>query len=339
MSRVGHRTITLANAFTDVSPEDSENAVWPDVAMLNYTSLPYPYFAGASTESIFDPSRPACELMERILEWRHATFGESVFLVDLSTNVPASVLDGARARIAARGGAVTFIGEELWSFDAQNAGLDAVVGPLPYCVSAHTHNRAVLVESLRYHLQALQRRRGENAYLAGLANHDTMPVLPEYAALLCTCYAFLPGAATLVFSGSEWHAQTVTNPEFGLSTTPALRARRRTLGRHARALFNDVPLAWRDLPERAGDGATVDLPALYVQLARVRDDLGVDGSWTYAFWTPAAGGTDCFGYVRERGKATGRSRSSSTGAGTPCGSTRESSSSAGLRSRRPAPAR
>jgi hypothetical protein len=307
---VGHvngRAVTLANAFTDVAPADSENAVWPDVAMLNYTSLPYPYFAGASTESIFDPSRPAYALMERVLEWRHTTFGESVFLVDLSANVPAALLDGARSRIAAQGGTVTFIGEELWSFDAQTDGLDAVVGPLPYCVSAHTHNRAVLVQSLRHHLQELQLRHGENPYLAGVANHDTMPVLPEFAALLCACYAFLPSAVTLIFSGSEWHSQMVTNPEFGLGTTPALRAQRRTLGPHVRALFNDVPLAWSDLPKRASDGqATAYLPELYEQFARVRGRLGVDGSWTYAFWTPEARGTDCFGYVRESEEAERR---------------------------------
>jgi len=300
VGRVEGRTVTLANAFTDVAPADSENAVWPDVAMLNYTSLRYPYFAGASTESIFDPSRPAYALTERVLEWRHATFGESVFLVDLSANVPAAVLDGARSRIGGRGGTATFIGEELWSFDAQNEGLDAVVGPLPYCVSAHTHNRAVLVESLRYHLQELQRRRGKNTYLAALANHDTMPVLPEYAAILCACYAFLPDAVTLIFSGSEWHAQTVTNPEFGLSTTPSLRALRRTLGHDVRALFNDIPLSWGDLPCHVHDGQTVaELPALYRQLAHMRAGLGVDGSWTYAFWTPETRRPDCFGYVRE----------------------------------------
>jgi hypothetical protein len=297
------RFVTVANAFTDVHPDDSDYAVWPDVAMLNYTSLRYPYFGGADTPSIFDTSRPACSLMERIIEWRHTAFGEDVFLVDLSANVPPSLLDGARSRISRAGGHATFIGEELWSFDAKNTGLDAVVGPLPYCVSAHTHNPAVLVESLRHHLQLLARRNGENSYLASLANHDTMPVLPEYAALLSTCYAFLPGAVTLIFSGSEWHAQTITNPEFGLNTTQHLRTLRRTFGPDVRGLFNDVPLSWDELPGNLPDDqAVVSLPALYQRLARLRTMLQMDRTWTYEFWVPEQSDPKCFGYMRKSKK-------------------------------------
>ncbi|HET7590117.1 MAG TPA: hypothetical protein VFK14_08060 [Solirubrobacterales bacterium] len=297
------RSVTVANAFTDVHPDDSDYAVWPDVAMLNYTSLRYPYFGGADTHSIFDTSRPACSLMERIIEWRHAEFGEDVFLVDLSANIPPSLLDGARSRISRAGGHATFIGEELWSFDAKNTGLDAVVGPLPYCVSAHTHNPAVLVESLRHHLQLLASRSGKNPYLAGLANHDTMSVLPEYAALLSTCYAFLPGAVTLIFSGSEWHAQTITNPEFGLNTTQQLRTLRRTLGSDVRGLFNDVPLSWDELPGNLLDGPAVAcLPALYQRLTRLRTMLQIDRTWTYEFWVPEPSDPKCFGYVRKSKK-------------------------------------
>jgi len=292
------RQVTVANAFTDVHPEDSDCAVWPDVALLNYTSLPYPYFAGAESDSIFDGSRPACTLMQETIEWRHAEFGETVFVVDLSANVPPEILHRARASIADRGDQATFIGEELWSFDAQNSGVDAVVGPLPYCVSAHTRNREVLLESLRYHLQLLQDRGGTNPYLAGLANHDTMPVLPEFASLLYTCYAFLPAAVTLVFSGSEWHAQTVTNPEFGLSTTESLRSIRRTLGPDVRALFNDVPLSWSYLPHEA---EAVPLLPLIEELTRMRSKLRVDRSWDYAFWSTGPDNSDCFGYRRTSG--------------------------------------
>jgi hypothetical protein len=290
------RQVTVANAFTDVHPDDSDCAVWPDVAMLNYTSLTYPYFAGADSSSIFNSSRPACTLTQEVIEWRHSEFHETVFLVDLSANVPPEVLDRARAGIEAGGNVVTFIGEELWSFDAQNEGVDVVVGPLPYCVSAHTRNREVLVESLRYHLQLLERRAGNNPYLAGLANHDTMPVLPELAPLLYTCYAFLPRAVTLVFSGSEWNAQTVTNPEFGLSTTERLRSMRRTLGPEVRALFNDVPVPWLELAD--GERHAHLLP-LNEKLARLRSTLRVDGSWDYAFWAAEGDDPGCFGYRRE----------------------------------------
>lgn len=299
VAEVEGRTVTLANAFTDPPPGNACNAVWPDVAMLNYTSVRYPYFAGACPAELFDCAQPAFELSRRMLRWRTEVLGECVFLLDLCASVPEDAIAAARAAAAEAGCGVTLIGEELWEFDTESETLDAIVGPLVYCVSAHTYNPRVVLESLRYHLRLLELRSRGNSFLAGLANHDTMPPLPEYSPLLCVCYAFLPGAVTLIFSGSEWHAQLVTNPEFGLTTTAELRAVQRCYGDGVRTLFNDVPLAWEELPSADSQGRPVyDMIDLYGRLAELRARLA--GS-TLGYEFLDLGRDDCFGYARRAG--------------------------------------
>ena len=68
--------------------------------------------------------------MSRMLAWRNDARGEEVFVIDANPSVPPGVLELARELAGENGYAITLIGEELWSFDAPSAALDAVVGPL-----------------------------------------------------------------------------------------------------------------------------------------------------------------------------------------------------------------
>jgi hypothetical protein len=295
------RRITLANAFAAPMPSAEGANVWGDVAMVNYTSRPFPLAVGARDGSDDDPSRPAWTLMPEILAWRYRSLGEEVFLVDANPSVPPGVLEKARAQIEheAAGGRsnVTLIGEELWDYDLPAPALDAVVGPLVYGVSAHSRNVDVLVQSLRHHLARIEQRGESTPFLAGTANHDTLPATPAVAAMLSLCYAFLPSAVPLIYSGSDVHAQVVTNAQFGseasegIGTTP-LGPREDELG-----LFNDVPLNWDDLPKYDELGRpTVDMPSLMARLNRLRFAVHGLGRWEYRFLDQEPWGTLCFGY-------------------------------------------
>ncbi len=208
--------------------------------------------------------------------------------------------DLRRATAAGAAGAaddMTFISEELWEFDLPdaefNAEFDAVCGPLVYCVSAHTHNIPLLAESLAHHLTLLQDRSGGHPFLAGVGNHDTMPALPWAAALLRVVYEFLPGAVPLVFSGTEWGSNVVTNKEFGFDTTPELLRRRELLGDHALALFNDIPFDWQDIPPEKHRTEATD------HLLAVSRHLGDLADWDYTTYFPDPDlAPDCFGYIR-----------------------------------------
>src|SRR5262249_1731618 len=138
-----------------------------------------------------DQSRPAWRIMPHIVGWRAQGLGEDLFLVDVNESVPEEILDRAatlaagpkvdyeplRAALSAGadlekirrgldsldvpaalspddgGRRVDFIAEELWNFSVPSAQVSAIVGPLVFCVSAHSHSQQVLSESLRYHLK------------------------------------------------------------------------------------------------------------------------------------------------------------------------------------------
>jgi hypothetical protein len=140
------------------------------------------------------------------------------------------------------------IGEELWEFDIQSGILDGIVGPLTFCVSAHSYNPAVLIRSLKYHLQKLQHSVSQLCHFGGLGNHDTMPVNYVIASSLYLLYSFLPNVVPMVFSGTEFNAQVIVNKEFGFQSHPDFYTLDLNLSDNALGLFNDLPLHWEQLP-------------------------------------------------------------------------------------------
>lgn len=198
-------------------------------------------------------------------------------------------------------GVVFFIAEELWSFDCPNEEMDAVTGPLIFCVGAHSRNPAVLVESLRYHLRLLEDLRGPRLFVAGTSNHDTAPVLPEISPLLSVLFHLLPGGVPLVFSGSEFHSQIITNKEFGFNTSPELRAQEREFTESTLGLFGDHPIDWSALPVVDGHGRKViDMVTLLRWLRRLRRALTAHGARGYRFLGAPAGRerAECLGICR-----------------------------------------
>jgi hypothetical protein len=294
-TNVGERQLTLANAFPLPGGITTETTTWGDVAMVNYTARCWPIPVGTRARVDDDPSRPAWSVMSRALGWRHEALGEEVFLIDANPSVPPGVLELARELASDDGAHITFIGEELWSFDTPSAALDAVVGPLVYGVSAHSRNLELLTSSLRYHLRCLEDRRSETPFLAATANHDTLPPTPEVASLLTVCYAFLPGAVPCIYSGTEVYADVLTNEEFG-SWGGDSRAGARD---HELALFDDLPLAWDSLPTTdLLARPVVDMPELLSHLNRLRRALRATGPWDYRFVTSDS--QLCFGYELRR---------------------------------------
>lgn len=253
------RRLTLAPAFP--GRRDTGGTVsWDDVTMLNFTNLHHPLPAGCYTPQLHDPSKPAWALASAMIAWRHLELREEIFFVDVSGTVPGAVFRIAR-QLCARGGAadhrIVFVGEQVWKFDRFCDGIDAVVGPLIFCVSAHTRMLPVLVESVNHHLDAIASRADSSPYMAGVANHDTMPPLPDLSPLLYTCYGFLPQAVPLTYAGNEFHAQILTNKEFGFDTSDELLRLWASLPNEELALFNDIGLDWAAMPELDGHGRQV----------------------------------------------------------------------------------
>ncbi len=293
------RRLSLAPAFPG-RQDAGGTPFWADVAMLNFTSLPYPLPAGCYTPELDDPSRPAFQLAATMIAWRHVELREEVFFVDVSGTVPDAVFQLARqlsARQADRTSPIVFVGEQVWKFDRFSDAIDAVVGPLIFCVSAHTGNVAVLVESMNYHLAAIKERVDSNPYMAGTGNHDSLPARPDLSPLLLACYHFLPRAVPLIYAGSEFHAQLVTNKEFGFGTSTELQALRGGLADADLPLFNDVPLNWEMLPEFDDRGRPViDIPELLRRCRSVSRALTADLEGYDTVCLP--GMTNCSGYRR-----------------------------------------
>lgn len=292
VTNVGGRQLTLANAFPPSGGTTVETTTWADVAMVNYTARCWPAPVGARSRIDDDPSRPAWSAMSRMLAWRNDALGEEVFVIDANPSVPPGVLELARELAGEDRADITLIGEELWSFDAPSAALNAVVGPLVYGVSAHSRDIELLTSSLRYHLRCLEDRRGETPFLAATANHDTLPPIPEVAPLLTVCYAFLPGAVPCIYSGTEVYADVLTNEQFGSWGGRTLAAGTHV---HELALFDDIPLAWDSLPTTDLNGRpVVPLTDLISRLSRLRRALWAIGPWDYRFVTSES--PLCFGY-------------------------------------------
>ena len=298
----GARTrVTLANAFPPPGGRTVGTMTWADVAMVKYTTGNCPAAAGAAHAEATAPTAPARTLMAQVLKWRHEALGEEVFLIDVNPSVPAEVLELARAGSPEASRCMTFIGEELWSYDSPSRVLDAVVGPLVYGVSAHTRNLPILVESLRYHLRLLDEHRPQTVFLAAGANHDTTPPTPEGAAILAVCYAFMPGAIPLIYSGTEFHAQLLTNAQFGSCAGDLQPAGDLPIAEDDLALFNDVPLDWDSLPRVDGLGRpVVSMPLLMLCLRQLRADLLQIGGWEYRLGSFATDNPLCFGYELRR---------------------------------------
>ncbi|MBZ3904829.1 alpha-amylase family protein [Streptomyces griseiscabiei] len=332
--------VTLANAFPDVLAGDATTYTWSDVAAVRYTRGDVPPPAGRRCPTAYDPEQPAWDLMPALLAWRYHELGERVFLIDVGPSVPPELLRRARCLAGAwrpdfamrlgslgagylssvdaehllrdlrqvatdvAGGAdedMVFISEELWDFDLPDADFDAVCGPLIYCVSAHTHNLPVLTRSLAHHLRVLQGRSGGSPFLAGVGNHDTFPALPWASALLQVVYEFLPDAVPLIFSGTEWGAGVITNKEFGFDTAPDLLRKRTLLGDEILALFNDVPIDWREVGPECRQ---LDLTG---QLLAASRELGDLAGWEYATYFPEPDlAPNCFGYIRHCPEAGSR---------------------------------
>jgi len=323
--------VTLANAFPDVLGGSAGTYTWQDVATVNYTNAVVPAPTGTAI-SEQAPELSSWALMPAVIAWRYHEFGERVQLIDVSPGVPAEVLvrakrlaGGWRADLSDRltrlGSGeldrpeaerlladlreitekdsitpvadLTIIGEELWQFDSPGPEFDAVVGPLIFCVSAHSRNRGLFFHSLRHHLDLLRERSGTNLYLAGASNHDTMPPVPGDVVLLYVLYCFLPGAVPFIFSGTEWGEQQITNKEFGFDTSEELLELRGQLGEELLGLFNDRPLDWDSLSNsRNGKMALVEVLA---NLLRLRQSVPMVSNWDYETLSSNNG---FFGYIR-----------------------------------------
>lgn len=307
----------LANAFPDVVTDDQHTYTWRDVALLRYRVGHAPRPAGVRSNDDFDRTAAAWLLAPAIAAWRYVELGERVLWVDVGPSIPDEILMRARrlcrawpknlsqklehlgAGLATPPEADTlleqlaeligtssdhranlcFIAEELWEFEVSGSIADAVSGPLSVCVGAHGHTLDTCVESLRYHLHQLA-TPSVSTHMAGVSTHDTVPPPPEIALMLRVAYGFLPRAATLIFSGSEWGAQLVTNAEFGAMPDGHVPTENEL------SLFNDIPIDW-------------DGPALrampFNQIDRLKASLKDLDSWDYTVLEITS---LCFGFRR-----------------------------------------
>jgi hypothetical protein len=313
-------TAAIANAFPDIVVGDPSAYTWRDVTALRYCRGDIPHSAGVRPEDAgLDRDAPAWTVAPAIAAWHYAVLGERLLWIDVGASVPDDVLPRTRRLAAAwcpkfseqlRGlgsGSLepseatallaqlraiadcrssdqvedlSFIAEELWEFDVAESSADAFTGPLSVCVGAHGHTIDTCTQSLRYHLKKLA-RDPSRTHLAGVATHDTIPPPPRVAAVLWTVFAFLPNAARLIFSGSEWCAQMVTNGEFG-STVDGSRPAEGSL-----ALFNDIIIEWDSAPLYRVPFENIDM--IVNAVPDLRD-------WSYEFLEIS---DTCFGYRRE----------------------------------------
>lgn len=338
--------ITLANAFPDPVAGDTNSYTWKDVATIRYTRELYPPAQGSQIKPEPDRSKPAWLIMPFLIAWRAQELGEDCFLIDVNENVPQEILGRASQVInhwneecrqlvkklldekvsldelrkvyeeldRSRNGSeqvdrrrIDFIAEEFWNFELNDPQISAITGPLINCVSAHSHNHGVLVNSLRHHLKLLESSASPKLYFGGIANHDTMPPHPRIAPILYTMYRFLPRSVPMIFSGNEYYASVIINKEFGFSS-PELQALREVLRDEDLALFNDIPIDWAALSIKDENCVVAIIPLLQA-LGRMRDQLFTlvpDDLLTYRFLelpeTPL-----CFGYLREQSVAPGDS--------------------------------
>lgn len=339
-----HEPLTLANAFPDPVVRDASSYTWSDVATVRYTQGPIPPAQGLSHALAYDPSSPAWSIMPHVLAWRAIALGEEVFLIDVNQCVPEPVLARARAIVerpperytaqverllapgiereeaeailcdlerpapacSGQGGSkrVELIAEELWNFDNVSDSVDAIVGPLIFCVSAHSHCQRTLVRSLRHHLRVLERNTPSKPYLGGVGNHDTRPPNPELSALLYATYSLLPNGVPMIFSGTEFGAQLITNKEFGFSSDDLVRFKHDFVDSRL-GLFNDLPLNWEGLPRPKKSSSQPWIsPALIAEVNSLRRTVYAtfsDWEFDYRFIEATNGKVDaCFGYERTR---------------------------------------
>lgn len=190
-----------------------------------------------------------------------------------------------------------YISEELWSFNSDSDLIKTVVGPLIFCVSAHTRNHEVFLESLRNHLQELGKNLPANLYTAGVSNHDTMPPIPWLSSLLFSTYYFLPNSIPLIFSGTEFYAQSITNKEFGFNTSEYLLQLRQELDDNRLGLFNDFPLDWSNLPIINFDDENQLMPFQLLNILGSFRKLLLDIE-DLGFIYIQIPKSNCFGYIR-----------------------------------------
>lgn len=328
----------IANAFPDPIVRSPEKYTWRDVATVRYTADPFPPKQGEQNIQALDKSQPAWRIMPHIISWRALELGEEVFLIDVNQCVPEAILSHAKLLInhwegdyesiieplfaenvslekaqeiyemldlpknissqPSRMRSVDFIGEELWSFELDGDIVTAIVGPLIFCVSAHSSNHETLVGSLRYHLKQLETSITDKLYFGGVANHDTIPPDPKVSPLLYAMYHFLPRCIPMVFSGNEFHAKVIVNKEFGFSSKE-LMALQAELKDTDLALFNDVPLDW-SAQKTSRSSSSIQIISLLQTLRQIREqlfDLASDEELAFRFLN-FSDKSLCFGYQR-----------------------------------------
>jgi hypothetical protein len=275
--------LTPATACPDVLAGDSGTYSWADVAGIRFGGNPVPNLFQMDAQA--GHGDRGVQLAALAIAWRAACLGERLFWVDVAARVPPAVLDLACAMYDAwdprterlcellasepaggqqavsqlledavqaavprqRHRRLGFIAEELYSFRGTSSLHDAVVGPWIYCVAPFSRDLHTLRNSVRHHLGMLASGSANRPFLAGLGDHDTCPPDPKIAPGLLVLSWLLPGSIPLLFTGHEHGAQVVVNKEFGFNTTPRLRRWRAQLGDDILALFNDVPMPWKDL--------------------------------------------------------------------------------------------
>lgn len=272
--------LTPAPACPDVAPDDGTYS-WGDVAAVRYDSSPTPNL-GPLEESA-DLSPRSIQIMALCVASRAINLGERIFWIDVAERVPDSVLQMAAQLVAgwtddssalcellAEGAdpdridsllnsvvealpdhdidhQVTFIAEELFTFDPPGESHDAIVGPWVFCVGPFTHDPLTLRQSMNHHVRLLAETSPRVPFLAGLGDHDSMPPDRNHISGLLTTTFLLPSSIPFLFSGVEHGSELIVNKEFGFNTTPELQALRNQLTDDQLPLFNDVPLRWSEL--------------------------------------------------------------------------------------------
>ena len=205
------RTISVANAYPDPVIGESSTYAWRDVAAVRFYDAAAPRaYAAHRHDGDVGPVPAGADALLRYALRQRLESGETVMLADVSPALPASVLRNSLPSYPQMLG----IAEQLWDFSAPPP-FEFVLGPFVPCVAAHCAAPATITESLAYHLRLLGATRDPRRFMAGVANHDTVPCSSRWARSLLTVFCLLPHGVPFLYSGTEFANESLTNAEFG----------------------------------------------------------------------------------------------------------------------------
>ena len=293
--QLGQVRVSLANAVPDIVAGDAATYTWSDSSAIRYGEARVPPSMGvrpASQAGLPD----AVAVMAATLAFRWAELGEDGTAIDVSPNVPPTVIvaaeklaanwedgmllklqdvtDGKEAPAAALKAlhdAIAgprpptkhwLLAEELWTVERPGQPYDVVTGPFAYSVGAAARDPAAATHALVAVVEASRDRRTGTAMCGAAALHDTLPPPPAEGLILTAVAATLPNAIPTLYAGLEHGSSHLTNAEFGFNENPRLADYRRWTGVSGLSLFTAHPHDWT-----AGDPLVLEryeqlLPAL-----------------------------------------------------------------------------